>query len=326
MSTSVGHEDNELPLSVVITVVSGKEALRRCLGSLAGQMESIGGEIIVPYDEWSGGVAELADEFRLVRFLRIDDLGIAGRATVSARAHRLFDRRRACGLAAVRGRIVALTEDHAVPASDWCEQILLAHRQEWGVIGGRIENAVDRAMNWAWYYCDFGRYGSPVAAGPTDNVSDVNVSYKRDVVESVREIWKDAYHETTVHWALQARGTKLFLDPHLVVYQHRPMTSLRSAIRERAQWGRIFAETRVRACGAWRRLIYAFGSPILPALLTFRVLGHMIRQGRSAVQILKSLPLVAVFEMGWSWGEFVGYVSRPIPEGAQAASVAASHR
>src|SRR5262249_27076921 len=152
-------------------------------------------EIIVPFDEWCLEVSELAAEFPGVRFHRISDLGPAADSGRTAHQHRLYDRRRAIGLSMVRGHLVAMTEDHAVPAPDWCRQITAVHEQsDYAAIGGAIENGVDRPTNWAWYYCDFGRYGGPLLAGPSPYASDVNISYKRDALQRIRSVWSDAYH------------------------------------------------------------------------------------------------------------------------------------
>ena len=308
----------ELSLSIIVTVVSGKTALRRCLRALAPQVDPAETEVIVPYDQWTVEVSDLAREFPQVRFHFYDELGVAssigsgnlgnpGAGRVPARAHRLYDRRRAVGLAQARGRIIAMTEDHAVPADDWVRQIRAAHAQPYAVIGGAIENAVDRPLNWALYYCDFGRYGRPLPAGEAEYVSDINVSYKREALYSIREVWGETYHETIAHWALRARGETLYLDPRLVVYQRRPAITWRQVYRERIEWGRAFAEGRVTELGPWRRLVYAVGAPALPVILLLRVWRRMRHQRRSPGQIIRILPVAAVLLTGWVLGEMIGY-------------------
>ncbi len=296
-------------LSIVITIVSGRAALRRCLDALATQPCPAEVEIIVPYDKWSSEVGDLVQEFPRILFHFYDDPGVASSPTIPARKHRLYDRRRAVGLQLARGRIIAMTEDHAVPAADWVKEIIAAHAQPYSVIGGAIENAVDRPLNWALYYCDFGRYGQPLPAGEAEYVSDVNVSYKREALNSIREVWSEAYHETTAHWALRSRGEVLYLDPRLVVYQRRPAIAWRQAYRERIEWGRVFAETRVTEIGFWRRLIYAAGAPVLPVLLSLRVWMRMRRQRRSPGQIIRTMPIACVLLTGWALGEMIGYVA-----------------
>jgi len=299
----------EIAISILVTVVGGKACVRRCLEALRPQVRAVGAEIIVPYDVWALDVGELSADFPEVFFHQITDLGIAASPDIPSHQHRLYDRRRAVGLSLARGRVVAMTEDLAVPAADWVRQILALHeRHPYGVIGGAIDNAVDRPMNWALYYCDHGRYGSPLRPAEAEYVSDINISYKRKVIESVRDVWREAYKETTVHWALKARGVALRLDPTLRVYKHRPPIRHWQAVRERAEWGRVFAETRVANVRMRQRLFFAAASPLLPALLLGRAFKHMLRQRRSFRQISKTLPLAAVLLTGWALGEFAGYV------------------
>lgn len=300
---------NELEISVIVTVVSGKEALRDNLKVLTAQMNEINGELIVPYDQWSDDILDLAGEFPTVHFHLIEDLGLAVSSGVSAHQHRLYDRRRAVGLRLARGKIIAFTEDHAVPSKDWCHQQLRLHKETpYEVIGGAIENGVDRPINWAWYYCDFGRYGRPFSDGEAEYISDVNVSYKRGALVLVEDLWQEAYSETTIHWALRERGARLFLDERLLVFQMRPAMSLFQAWRERIAWGRVFAETRGERLTVTRRLIFAVGTFILPPILLFRVLRHMFRQGRTATQVVSTIPFVLFLLVGWSLGEMLGYL------------------
>lgn len=299
----------DIAISILVTVVSGKAGVRRCLESLLPQIQGIKAEIVVPYDAWSLEIDDLKTEFPDVCFYYIPDLGAAASADIPSHQHRLYDRRRAIGLSRMQGRLIAMTEDLAVPAPDWISQIMKAHQnQPYSVIGGAIDNAVDHPMNWALYYCDFGRFGSPLTAQNAEYVSDINVSYKRETIESVRDIWCEAYHETTVHWAMRDRGIELRLDPALKVYQHRPQISLGTAIRQRSEWGRIFAETRVAEIGIGKRIFLAIFSPLLPVLLLARVLKHMLRQGRTVGQIVGALPIAACLLIGWAWGELVGYL------------------
>lgn len=301
-------EKSELELTVIVTVVGGQQCVRRCLTSLCSQLDFTDAEIIVPYDSSSIAVGDLSEEFPRVNFHFISDGSSPLAATKTDFEHRLYDRRRARGLSLARGRFLAITEDYAVPAQDWCKQILCVHEQPYAAIGGAIENGVDRPLNWALYYCDFGRYGRPLVSGETEYASDVNITYKRNVLNAIREVWQSAYHETTVHWTLQSLGETIFIDPRLVVFEHRPPLDFRKALRERIEWGRAFAETRVEAANTAQRIGYLVSTIILPLLLLLRVVKHMLRQRRSVSLILRSIPLVFCLLVVWSAGEFIGYL------------------
>ncbi|MGD9628408.1 MAG: hypothetical protein AB7V18_04115 [Pyrinomonadaceae bacterium] len=316
---------NELELSVIVTVVSGRDALRENLRVLTIQMDEINGELIVPYDKWSNDISDLAVEFPTVRFHLIEDLGLAFSSDVSAHQHRLYDRRRAVGLGLARGKIVAITEDHARPSDDWCRQLIRLHIElPYEVIGGAVENGIDRPINWAWYYCDFGRYGRPFSDGEAEYISDVNVSYKRQALALVQDLCQETYSETTMHWALREHGARLFLDGRLVVFQMRPAMSHLQALRERIAWGRVFAETRRMRLSAYKRPIFAAGAFILPLILLFRVFRHMFRQTRTVTQVIQATPFVLFLLIGWSLGEMIGYLAGSPYAKAQGAGIAHS--
>jgi len=300
--------DKSIALSVIVTVVSGKESLRECLAAITAQQIDGVVEIIVPFDRFCSKVATLSSEFPDVIFYEIADLGRAADTSIKAHQHCLYDRRRAVGLGMCRGRIIAITEDHAVPAKDWCAQIMSCHTQPYDAIGGAIENGVDHPMNWAWYYCDFGRYGRPLDPAACDYISDVNIAYKREALESVRDAWQEEYHETTVHWLMQERGYVTFRDPSMVAMQHRPKLGFIKSIKERWQWAGVYAETRLQFIGFSHRMVLLISAPLLPAVLTLRAIRHMFRQGRGFWQMLTTVPLVWMLTAAWSFGECYVYL------------------
>lgn len=300
--------NSELLLTILITVVSGKNTMRRCLKALCPQVDFSEMEIIVPFDKWSEEIKELAVEFPEVRFHFIKDAAIAAQKNIRAGDHLLYDLRRTVGLKLSRGNLIAITEDRAEPAEDWVQQIRFLHQQPFEVIGGAIENGIDKPLNWAWYYCDFGRYGRPFENEEINYISDINVAYKRDALFAIFDVWDERYQETTVHWALKSRGIKLVLDDKMVVYQKRPPMTIKEALHERVEWGRVFAETRVKEINVLPRLLYIWGTPVLPVLLTARVVKHMFRQKRTVRQMISILPIAFLLLLGWSFGELIGYV------------------
>jgi len=302
------NRSQELELTVLLTVVSGKDAVRENLSALIPQLDFEKSEVIVPYDKFSSDIAELKVDFPQVFFHYIKDLGLAASPDVSAHAHRLYDRRRAVGLKLSRGRLIAMLEDHGRAADDWVENIEAAHLQDYSVIGGAIRNDVDKPLNWALYYCDFGRYAPPFEPREVSYVSDINLAYKRADLMAVEDIWKDAFHETAVHGALLARGKKLFRDDRPVVHQRRNGLELIPVLRERISWGRIFAETRASEFTFWKRCAFAAGSIFLPPLMLTRVFSHMRRQGQSVGRMLKITPVLTLILIAWAFGEFLGYV------------------
>ena len=145
---------------------------------------------------------ELKRDFPQVIFYDMGCVKAAGAFDSNGTAHDLYDRRTAAGLKIARGEIMAFLEDYGVPDPDWCEQIIRAHQLPHGVIGGAVEHSGKGSLNWAVYFLDFGRYQLPLREGPANYLTDVNVSYKRDALQSVKDLWRVNYNEVTVNWAL----------------------------------------------------------------------------------------------------------------------------
>jgi len=294
-------------LSVVVTVVDGGRALRRCLTGLSSQTGAPLMEILVPYDDTVASVAAQAAEFPFVHFLALGQLTTQRSASRASGQHELIDRRRAAGLAAARGEIVAIVEDRGVPRANWAATIARLHTElPNGVIGGAVENGCDRLLNWAVYFCDFGRYQLPFKLGPRMYVTDVNVSYKRRALEQTRAIWQDRYHEPLVHWALERAGETLMLAPDLVVDQIRENLTLVSLVKERLAWGRLFGSLRVRDASMARRLALACIAPLVPGVLIARFLIAQVTKRAPLGRVVRVGPAALLLLVAWAAGEAVG--------------------
>jgi hypothetical protein len=169
-------------LSVLVVIVSDTTEQRAavsdlagCLAALSKQIDAPPMEIIVPHRQDVDGIEALRKEFPQVTFLLVTDLATSSRA--GSREH--HDILRARGLSAAHGDVLGLLEDHGRPDENWCAKVVAAHRKPYAAIGGAIENGLDRPLNWAVYYCDFGRYQNPLPPGESSCASDANVSYKR---------------------------------------------------------------------------------------------------------------------------------------------------
>ncbi len=101
-------------LSVVVVILGGRPYLPRCLEALIPQASGEDAEIVVPCDDRIADLPEVQMLFPAVRFLAVD-------------GHRTYAELRAFGVQESHGTIVALTEDHCTPNSDWCAQIRKAH-------------------------------------------------------------------------------------------------------------------------------------------------------------------------------------------------------
>jgi hypothetical protein len=301
--------DESMLLSVIVTIVGGKEFLPRCLRQLEAQIQQKAIEILVPYDRSIADVALLAAEFPRVIFVDCGVLETEAPPGSPAAAHELYDIRRAWGLRTARGSLVALLEDYEIPAENWVARLLAAHQLPHGVIGGAVEHAGRGLLNWAVYFLDFGRYQLPLNEGPASYLTDVNISYKRAALELVRDLWARQYHEVTVHWALARQGVTLWQQPDIVVHQDRGRMSLGQTLAERFAWGRLFGVLRVRELTPVRRWGYVVLSPLIPAVVIGRLFRKVFGGRRCRLQFLAALPFIVLLSIVWCVGEVAGYVT-----------------
>ncbi|HET6278282.1 MAG TPA: hypothetical protein VFG08_05835, partial [Candidatus Polarisedimenticolia bacterium] len=299
--------------SVVVTIVDGGKALQRCLSALAAQELPPPLEVLVPYDATVAGIDEFRRTFPHFLFLDIGGHQPKRAATSPAGQHELFDVRRAAGLRRASGGIIAMVEDRGVPRSTWAAGVIRAHARiagaGAGAIGGAVENGRDGILNWAVYFCDFARYQLPFEEGPAAWITDVNLSYRREVLQRARRHWQDRYHESTLHWNLRRQGEELWISPELVVDQHRDNLTIGSLLVERFAWGRLFAFTRAREISPAARIGLALLSPLLPALFFLRLLRLSFAKRRNLGRLLRAAPVTLLLLTAWSLGELVGYVT-----------------
>src|SRR5262245_5226237 len=112
-------------LSVVVAIVSDTTSgradavhLARCLEALDRQLERPPIEVLVPYLANVDGLDAVQRRFPHVTFIPVRDV----EAKPGNREH--HDVLRARGLAAARGDIVGMVEDHSVPDARWCATVV----------------------------------------------------------------------------------------------------------------------------------------------------------------------------------------------------------
>ncbi len=298
-------------LSIVVTIVDGGRYLRDFLRATNALQDPPRLELIVPYDDSVADVAAFQAEFPDVTFLKLGRIIPARPITTEAGQHELFDRRRAAGLAAATGDIIAILEDRGHPHPDWARTVVRLHAETGrNVIGGAIDcKEPVSLLNWAFYVTDFGRYGRPFESGSAQWVSDVNVTYSRKALEATRHLWSERFHEPVVNWHLIGMGEELLLSNALVVNHVRPAASLARLLPERFHWGRLFGQIRVRHFTPWQRLTYIALSPFIPPSLWLRHGVTQMRKGKGGRYLL-ALPYIIVLTTAWTLGEVWGYVTR----------------
>jgi hypothetical protein len=284
---------------VVVAICSGRH-LARCLDALEAQTGAPPFDVVVAHDPRLADVPALTRRYSRVRLAPTGSAWTP--ADLAARA-----------IPAASGDLVILTEDHCEPCSDWVHQLTANQALERGAVGGTVEPRPGASLvNWAFCYADFFRFVTPVAAGPARALTVCNVAYRRRDLEAIAPIWRRRFLETEVNAALARRAGPLWLVPAARVRTWRRVGLIEGA-RERYALGRLFAAARVAGAGPGRRLFWSTLAPGLPVLLLARMTVRALTARPLLVPFIRALAPLILFTLAWSWGEWIGYVTRRGP-------------
>lgn len=295
-SRSAGAES----VTVAVVGICSDAHIERCLAALAAQEGAPPFDIVVVYDPHLDGVAALATRHASVRFVANE--GQRTPLELAARAMR-----------EAGGDLVLLTEDHCIPRPDWVRRHRDAQAPNRGAVGGVVETDANATpVDWAFYYVDFFRYMPPVTEGPSPTLTVCNVSYRREHLQRIASLWESFFHETAINEALRERFGPLWLAPDAQVRMRRSVR-FGDAVYERYAFGRLFACTRLEFAGAGKRLMYSLTSPALPLLLMGRMTAKAVKSPAALPAFLRALPALTAMVLAWSWGEWLGYLTRRRP-------------
>jgi hypothetical protein len=276
-------------VSVVIGASAPDDALRGCLAALEPQRERV--EVLV--FQARASAPALRERFDWARFVDRPDA--------------LVPELWRDGIDESTGDIVALTIAQMIPAPDWIETIREQHRR-FDAIGGAIDPAPGLGVfDRAEYFCRYARDMRPFQERETVDLAGDNAAYKRPLLERNRELYRDGFWEPTVHHKLASDGVVCWHTPDVVVHQG-PSAGWRAFARQRLAHGRAYGNQRGAGFGTPRNLAGVLGSPLVPWLMTWRVLRNVATKRRHRRQVLSALPAIFFFNLVWAVAEARGHL------------------
>ncbi|HEU4563855.1 MAG TPA: glycosyltransferase [Gemmatimonadaceae bacterium] len=288
-------------VTVAVVGICSASHLERCLEALARQVDAPPFDVVVVHDPHIEGMDRVACRHPAARLVANE--GQRTPLELAARAVREST-----------GDIVILTEDHCIPRPDWVRRLADALLPGRAAAGGVVETDPEAgAVDWSFFLVDFFRYMRPVTAGPSPTLTVCNVAYRRADLEAIAPLWATIFHETAINDALRRRFGALWMVPDAEVRMRRSVR-FGDAVYERYAFGRLFGCTRLEAEeGTGRRLYYLAFSPGLPLLLLGRMARKCARRPSTLLRFLRSLPATTAMVLAWSWGEWLGYLTRRRP-------------
>ncbi len=211
------------------------------------------------------------------------------------------------GIDAAHGQVVALTIGQMTPAPDWVEQIATL-QDRYDAVGGAIEPGERlRPTDWAEYFCRYARDMRPFQGHESLDLPGDNAAYNRELLMGIRDSYRDGFWEPEVHKRLAAQGARLWHAPELLVHQGRS-AGWRAFALQRLRHGRAFGHQRGASFGKSRATFGVLASPVIPFLMTARVLREVLSRGRLRGRVLSVLPIVFSFNLVWAAAEALGYL------------------
>ena len=294
------HDSASIELSVVVPSVNGFPDLERALTALQRQADNVSLEVLV--------VDRLGDSVRSAvrsRFPRVTVIAAPRTATIPAMRLLAFD--------AARGSAVAVIEDHVIVPPGWARMLLDAlrdaqhalHRSE-VVVGGSVENAATRrVVDWAAFLCEYSHCITPLPAGPAEWVTGNNVVYPQTLLDRYRSRLSADQWENHLHGMMRADGAMLVCRPDISV-GHEKHYTVGEYFTQRYLYARSYAGARVSGASWTKRIAYGAAAVALPPVLFWRTVSRVFAKRRHRAELLKSLPLIALFVCAWAAGEVIG--------------------
>lgn len=284
-------------LSVVVAAWNGPNLLRACLESLALASGFGAFEVVVATADLPVVRALLETEFPWARVVVLP-------GTPNVPELRL------AGLQHASGEFIAFLEDHAAVAPSWAEAVTAAHRMA-GVlgVGGPVAPGANLStLEWGAYLVDYGRFMPPCPSGARSDLSGVNMSFARSLLDTLRDVLNDGVFEGPLFEELRRRGVRLFFAAGAIVYQSRRLT-LREALRSSYYLARGYADRRLGRERRVARIMRASSCVVLPLVMVGRVMSEVLPKRQDTTRVVRATGFVMLIAAAWSLGEFVGYLA-----------------
>lgn len=217
---------------------------------------------------------------------------------------------RAAGVRAATAPIVFLGETHVYARPGWMEALLGAFEQRWAAVVPEVGNANPTgAVSWASYLSDYASWGPGRPAGEIEDPLIYNCAYRREVLLEFGDRLAEVLQPISevMRSVLVERGHRVWFEPSAKIL-HLNVARLGSMLRENLFEGFLVAGNRARRWPWRRRLIYFFASPLIPAVLVWRVLGLWRRTDARDGLPWGTLPLIVAAAVVKGAGEMLGYV------------------
>jgi hypothetical protein len=233
---------------------------------------------------------------------------LASIRTVATDSIRPLGRARAAGVRAATAPVVFIGETHTYPDEGFAEALIEGLQPPWAAAAPGFTNAnPTNAVSWAGFLADYGRWAEGRPAGEIREVPLYNSAFRRALLLEMGERLDHALEcgdELRV-W-LDGRGQRVYFEPGARI-AHLNIARLGDFVREHLAIGVLVGASRARRWTLLRRLAYAGGAILIPAVLAARVLPGVWRTSRRHALPLATYPLIGLATCVRAFGELLAY-------------------
>lgn len=227
----------------------------------------------------------------------------------------LFEEAMALVVDRARAPYVAFVEDHSYAEPEWAAGIVREFERSGAALVNYAFTHVGRGtyLNRALLVAEYGRWMVPAREGEVRIPACNNVSYRVEALAPFRDrLGEWLGTAALMHREIQRRGGVAWQATDAVV-GHESWGSLIKACWANGVMKRVYGGHRPLLCG-WglpRRLLYAAGMVVAPALHIARLARSFRDRPRLWGAFLEALPVCAVVYGYASWQEALGYLLGP---------------
>lgn len=271
-------------LTVVLLTPDDFSTISLTVSHVATQTNAGGIELLIvtPEPELLHIDSDATDRFHSVKVIksRLDSGSGGARATAVHEAS---------------AEIVVFAEDHCFPEEGWAEAIVGAYRGPWAAVGPVVRNANPTTMvSWADLLMGYGPWLAPGESAERDHLPGHNSSYRKSVLLPLGDELAGLIEaETALQWRLRADGHRLYQESGARV-AHTNFERWGTWLHVSFHAGRVFAATRVLDWPVYKRVAFALGTPLVPAVRLVRHLRQSSAAGLSRRLVATVIPTLIV--------------------------------
>lgn len=206
--------------------------------------------------------------------------------------------------------VVAFIDNHAYPFPDWVEEVLKSH-QQYDVVGFGMHNANPATtLSWLELLLSYPQQSIPRPSSEVSYVPFAQFSIKKKVIDEIEAQGEFLIgRNSEINKTILQLGYKMYLNTDAVLSHANPST-WRSATFIHFNAGRYDAAKRVKE-KQWsliRRMIYIFGSPLIPFVRMWRFWNLELRIPVFYPMRMKLLPTLFVIVVYMTIGEVLAFL------------------